>query len=41
MKDKLEKLVAGAAEINRQLEKLHELHYASLWKWRILASAPT
>ena len=30
MKDKLEKLVAGAAEINRQLEKLHELHYASL-----------
>ena len=30
MKDKLEKLVAGAAEINRQLEKLHELHRASL-----------
>ena len=30
MEDKLEKLVAGAAEINRQLEKLHELHYASL-----------
>ena len=30
MKDKREKLVAGAAEINRQLEKLHELHYASL-----------
>ena len=30
MKDKLEKLVAGAAEINRQLERLHELHYASL-----------
>ena len=29
MKDKLEKLVAGAAEINRQLEKLHELHHAS------------
>ena len=30
MKGKLEKLVAGAAEINRQLEKLHELHRASL-----------
>ena len=30
MEDKLKKLVEGAAEINRQLEKLHELHYASL-----------
>ena len=30
MEDKLKKLVEGAAEINRQLERLHELHYASL-----------
>ena len=30
MEDKLKKLVEGAAEINRQLEKLHSLHYASL-----------
>ena len=28
--DKLKKLVEGAAEINRQLEKLHSLHRASL-----------
>ena len=30
MEDKLKKLVEGAAEINRQLEKLHSLHRASL-----------
>ena len=29
MEDKLRKLVAGAAEINRQLEKLNDLHHAS------------
>ncbi len=29
MEDKLRRLVAGAAEINRQLEKLNELHHAS------------
>ncbi|MVX62044.1 glutamine synthetase type III [Enterorhabdus mucosicola] len=30
MEDKLRRLVAGAAEINRQLEKLHSLHRASV-----------
>ena len=30
MEDKLKKLVEGTAEINRQLEKLHSLHRASL-----------
>ena len=29
MEDKLRRLVAGAAEINRQLEKLNDLHHAS------------
>ena len=29
-RERLRKLLEGAAEINRQLEKLHELHYASL-----------